>query len=52
MSIISNDLKRLVIVDDGDLVYRMYKNNTIKVEEWTKAKKNDNELQEIIEILE
>jgi TFIIF-interacting CTD phosphatase-like protein len=52
MTIVTEDMGKLVIVDDGDLTYKMYKKNTIKVDEWTKNKKNDDELNDVLDILE
>lgn len=43
MSIITKDLKKLVIIDDGEYTSKLYKNNTIRVEEW-KRQKGDKEL--------
>jgi TFIIF-interacting CTD phosphatase-like protein len=52
MSEVTKDMKKLVIIDDGDLTFKMYKKNTIRVEEWTKNKKNDEVLLECVDILE
>lgn len=44
-------LERLVIVDDSIITYNTYKNNTIRVRQWTNNVKNDRELMTCLEII-
>lgn len=45
-------LKKLVLVDDDVNTYNMYKNNTIKIDQWTKDMRNDCGLLSTLEIIE
>ena len=48
----AGNMKRLVIVDDAMEIYKRYKKNTYRIREWTKNKKDDDELSECLEVLE
>ena len=52
MSVVSKDLRKMVIIDDVDSTYKTYRNNTIRVEQWHKNKKNDTGLLDVQEVLE
>lgn len=40
-------LEKLIIIDDGMSTYNAYKNNTIRVTQWTKQMRNDRVLLDV-----
>ena len=55
MDVITQNLKKLIIIDDSELVHGMYKENTILIDPWTPfstGRKNDKGLLMCLNIFE
>jgi RNA polymerase II subunit A small phosphatase-like protein len=51
MALVTKNMSRLVIIDDSEVTFQLYKKNTIKIEQWSRQMKNDCELLKVEELI-